>query len=109
MPAIDIAKSGLAYAHGSLQHSCEYWLKIAGRAADNLQHLRCCSLLLQRLGELPRALLLDFEQSGVLDGDHRLVSEGLDQLDLLLGEWTYGSAVQNEHANWKPITQERDA
>src|SRR5262249_25915422 len=41
--------------------------------------------------------------------DHRLISEGLYQLDLFLGEWTYGSPVQNEHANWRPITQKRHA
>ena len=61
--------------------------KITGRAADDLQHLRRCRLLLQRLRELPRALLLRLEQPRVLDGDHRLVGEGLDQLDLLVGEW----------------------
>ena len=42
--------------------------------------------VLARLGELP-ALVLDFvEQPHILDRDHRLVGEGLDQLDLFLGE-----------------------
>ena len=44
-------------------------------------------LVLARLGELA-ALVLDFvEQPHVLDRDHRLVGEGGDQLDLLVGEW----------------------
>ena len=30
--------------------------------------------------------LLGFEQPHVLDGDHRLIGEGVDQLDLLVGE-----------------------
>ena len=51
-------------------------LKIAGRAADNLQHLGCSRLLLQRFGEFARALLLRLEQSRVLDGDDRLIGEG---------------------------------
>ena len=43
-------------------------------------------LVLARLGELA-ALVLDLvEQAHVLDRDHRLVGEGRDQLDLLLGE-----------------------
>ena len=43
-------------------------------------------LVLARLRELP-ALVLDFvEQPHVLDRDHRLVGEGRDQLDLLVGE-----------------------
>ena len=43
-------------------------------------------LVLARLGELA-ALVLDFvEQPHVLDRDHRLVGEGRDQLDLLVGE-----------------------
>ena len=43
-------------------------------------------LLLQGLGERAVALLQLLEQPGVLDGDHGLVGEGLQQRDLLLGE-----------------------
>ena len=46
----------------------------------------CCS---SEFGQLPRALLLRLEQPHVLDGDHRLVGEGLDQLDLLVGKWPH--------------------
>jgi hypothetical protein len=38
-------------------------------------------------------MLLRLEQPRVLDGDHRLIGEGLDQLDLLLDERPYGSAL----------------
>ena len=51
-----------------------------------MQDLRGCRLLLQQFGEFARALLLGFEQADVLDRDHRLVGEGLDQLDLLVCE-----------------------
>jgi len=106
---IDIAKRGVADADSVLQHRCKHRLKIARRAADNLKHLRHRCLLLQGLRELPRTRLHRLEQPRVLDRDHRLVGEGLDQLDLLLGEWKYGSTVQDEHANWRPITQKRHA
>ena len=42
--------------------------------------------MLARLGELPALVLDFFEQSHVLDGDHCLVGEGGEQLDLLIGE-----------------------
>ena len=51
-----------------------------------LQHLRGRRLLLQRLGQFARARLHLVEQPHVLDRDHRLVGEGRDQLDLLVGE-----------------------
>ena len=46
VPALDISKLGVADADCVLQHSCKHRLKIAGRAADNLKHLRRSSLLL---------------------------------------------------------------
>ena len=43
--------------------------------------------MLERLLQLARARLHLLEQPHVLDGDDRLVGEGLDELDLLVGEW----------------------
>ena len=86
IPAEDISESGVANAYGFGQHCSKHRLKIAGRATDNLEYLRCCCLLLQRFGEFARALLLCLEQPHVLDRDHRLVGEGLSQLDLLVSE-----------------------
>ncbi len=42
--------------------------------------------LLERRGELARARLHLVEQADVLDGDHGLFREGLDERDLLVGE-----------------------
>jgi hypothetical protein len=47
------------------------------------------------------------EQAHILNGDHRLVGEGLDQLDLLFGERARGGAVHDEQANGDPLSQER--
>ena len=57
IPAVDISKLGVADAYSFLQHGCKHRLKIAGRAADDLEHLRRRGLLLQRLGKLGGALL----------------------------------------------------
>src|SRR5262245_47890764 len=59
------AEVRLAYAGRVFQHRLEYRLKRARRAADDLEHLRRRSLLLQRLAQL-------VEQARVLDGDDGL-------------------------------------
>src|SRR5262249_34857057 len=105
IPPINIPKLRVTYADSLLQHGCKHRLKIAGRAGNDLEHFRVRGLLLQRVGELACTLLLCLEQTCVLDGDNRLICEGLDQFDLLLIERSYGSPVQNEHADWKPIAQ----
>ena len=52
VPTVDISKLGVADADGLLQHGRKHWLKIAGRATDNLKNLRRGRLLLQRFGEV---------------------------------------------------------
>ena len=64
----------------------EHGLEVKDRTADHLQHLGRGGLLLQRFGELALARLHLLEQPRVLDGDDGLVGEGLEQLDLLVGE-----------------------
>ena len=58
-----------------------------GERLMTLKHLGGRGLLLQRFGKLvacaPAQLV---EQPRILDRDHGLVGEGLDQLDLLVGE-----------------------
>ena len=61
-------------------------LQIERRAADDVQHIARRGLILERLRQLARARLHLLEQPRVLDGDHGLVGEGLQQLDLLVGE-----------------------
>src|SRR5262249_54030908 len=109
IPAIDIAKLGVANAYSILQHSCEHRLKITGRATDNPQHLRGGRLLFKRFGQLARALLFGLEQPRVLNRDHCLIGEGFDQLDLLVRERTYSAALQDEHTNRDPLSQKRHA
>ena len=39
IPTKDVAEVGVADARRILQHGCKHRLQIAGRAADNLEHL----------------------------------------------------------------------
>jgi len=76
----------LAKAGCRLCKRVEYRRQIEGRTADQLEHISGRGLLLQRLAQLTRALLLCFEQACILDGNHRLVGEGCYEIDLLVGE-----------------------
>ena len=49
------------------------------------------------------------EQPHVLDRDHRLVGEGGDQLDLLVGERPHRCSDQRHDADWDAFAHERDA
>src|SRR5262249_39164522 len=65
-------------------------------------------LVLARHLELA-ALVLDLvEQPHILDGNDRLVSEGRDQLNLLLGEWTHGFALYDDDSDGGPFAQKWD-
>ena len=70
-----------------LDERLEDRLEIERRAADHLEDLAGCRLLLQRLGEIAVAALELLEKAGVLDRDDRLIGEGLDQLDLASAVW----------------------
>ena len=56
------------------------------RTADDLEHVGGRGLLLQRLRE-SRSRLHLLEQPHVLDRDHGLVGEGLQQLDVMSAKW----------------------
>ena len=75
MPTASASHSRAQLAQDLVEHR----LRVGDRAADHLQDLAGRRLLLERLLRL-------VEQPHVLDRDHRLVGEGLQQLDLLLAE-----------------------
>ena len=89
LPAIDIAKLGVADANGILQHGCKHRLKIAGGAADDLQHLRRGCLLLQRFGEVGRVRWRSSLSSRAFSmAMTAWAAKFCHQLDLLVGERT---------------------
>ena len=74
---------------------------VGDRAADHLQHLGGRGLLLERLLGL-------VEQARVLDRDHRLVGEGLQQRDLLVGERARARAANDgDRADRRALAQHR--
>jgi hypothetical protein len=69
----------LAEARCRFDQRIENRVEVEGRAADHLEHVGGRSLLLQGFAKLA-------EQARVLDRDHRLAGETLQQLDLLVAE-----------------------
>src|SRR5262249_59275632 len=58
------------------------------------------------LGKLACSRRRRFEQSRVLDGDHGLVGEGCDQINLFFREWLHDVANQQHNANFISTAQE---
>src|SRR5262249_38173608 len=82
----------LTYPRRVREHSVEYRLQLAGRRADDAQHLRGCRLLLEGLPKLVK-------QPRVLNGDDGLRGEILHQRDLLFGEGKNFLAVEGDYAD----------
>jgi hypothetical protein len=81
---IHVSERSLANAHRVREYGLEDRLQLPGRSRDDLQHLRGRGLLLQRFGQLARALLLGFEQPHVLNRDYSLVGERPEKRNLLI-------------------------
>ena len=84
-------------------------LQLGGRAADHIEHVARCGLIAESFRQLGRASIDLIEQSNVFDRDDRLVGEGLDELDLLLGERMHRAASQNDDPQDEAVAQQRDA
>jgi hypothetical protein len=69
------------------------------RLADFTQ----CLQLLDGVGQLVCARAQFVEQPDIFNRNHRLVSEGLSQLNLLISERPYRSPVQVKNANRYPF------
>src|SRR5262249_38651810 len=68
---------------------------------------RGCRLLLQRFRKLAGALALGLEQAHVLNCDHSLVGESLQQIFLCLRDRTGLSPTNDDDANWRTLAQHR--
>jgi len=90
---------GVAQARGRLNQRVENGLKVEGRTANDLENVGRRGLLLERLRQLFRARLHLLEQPHVFDRDHRLIGEGLQQRDLLVGERPDLGPADCEHAD----------
>ncbi len=77
----------------------EHRLRVGRRARDDPQDLAGRRLLLERLGQRAVARLQLGEQADVLEGDDRLVGEGLQQGDL----WSVNGPTSARHTVMAPI------
>src|SRR5262245_65191329 len=83
---VDKTVLSLAEPRRALGDHVEHRLDVRERATDDAEHLASRGLVFERFGQVLRTRLHLVEQPHVLDRDHRLVSEGGNQLDLLVGE-----------------------
>ena len=86
----------------------EHGLEIE-RRVYGLRHLAKRAQLSDRLRKLLSSRLNLIEQSGVLNRDHRLVSKGSNQLDLLLVEWLNPISRHEQHPDRSILSHEGDA
>ena len=99
---------GFAQARRRLHERVEHRLQIKSRAADDLEHIGGCGLLLQRFLQLARPLLHFLEQPRVLDRDHCLISERLHEAYLSAGEWPYFASGAADDAYWVSLLNYRN-
>ena len=91
----------LADLHRILEQGLEHRLQFTRRRADNLQHFRGRSLLLERFAQL-------VEQPRVLDGDHGLISKRPYQRNLLVRKGPYLPPPNSDSSHQIPVVQKRD-
>ena len=103
------ARERLAQADRALHDGVENRLHVGGRARDHAEDLAGRGLLLEGLGQLAVAGLDLGEQADVLDRDDRLGREGLEQLDLGLGERTRGGpSVDDDGPDRSALVEDRN-
>src|SRR5262249_119688 len=90
---------GDAQAARNPRNDVEHGLQIELRTTDNTQHLACCCLIFERFLQLPFACLLGLEQPRVVNGDDRLVGEGLYELNLLWGKGAHVAASAPDYTD----------
>ena len=89
---------GVAEYSGRLDQCAQHRRQIERGPTDDLEHIGGRRLLLKRFLEVARLRLHLVEQARILDGDHRLVSEGSHELDLARRERARLGAQQRENA-----------
>src|SRR5262245_4362834 len=89
----------LAQASRCLQDGINYCLQLVGRARNDVEHVADRSLIVERFLDLAGARLHLVEQPHVLNRNHRLVGEGVDQLYFLFVKRLYPLARERDHTD----------
>jgi hypothetical protein len=103
-----VTRLGAAQSRGRLDERLQNRLQIEGRAADDLQHIAGRGLVFERFLKVSGPLVQFTIGLGAGDGDHRLLGEGLQQLDLAVGEAAALSAPKDECADRRAAAHQRD-
>ena len=104
---VDGSAGGAAELHGPGHDGREHGRELQ-RRADRLPDLAQRRELADRARQRRRPLLQLLEEPGVLDGDHRLVGERLEQADLAVAEGTRLRAPARDGPDHLAIAQHRD-
>src|SRR3990172_3784784 len=99
-------EESVAQPHGASNDRVEDRLDVGLRLADHPEDLARRGLLLEGDSEIPVARLQLLEEADVLDGDDGLVGEGLEEGDLLLGEWALLHAANEKRPDGNTLTQQ---
>ena len=88
------------------RHGVKDGLDVGGRSGNGAQDGPGRGLLFECFAQFAVAGLNLLEQPHILDGDHRLVGEDGEQLDLLLGERPHFKTANDEGANSLLLAQQ---
>src|SRR5262249_13150895 len=96
---VEMTIGRFAQAQCFAYHRIKDGAQITERTIDHAQHLRRCSLLLQRLARLG-------DQPCVFHRDHRLIGERSDQFDLAFSEWLDPLPPQRDRSYRRALAQQ---
>src|SRR5262249_20533718 len=102
-------EDGAAELESTRRDDVEYWLGIRMGAADSAQHVASCCLPGKGLRQLLITRLQLREQPHILDGDHSLIGEGLDELYLPVSERAHLSAPYRDQSDRLGAVEQRNA
>src|SRR5262249_30260656 len=86
----------------------EHGLNISRRPADHTEDFARGSLLIEGLGEVSITGLELLEEPNILDGNNRLVGEGLEESHLGIGKWAHIGTQNRETTKWLAFAEQRD-
>jgi hypothetical protein len=87
----------------------EHRLNLRRRSADHVEHVARRGLIFERFLQLRSPRLHLLEKADIVDGDHRLVGEGFQERDLLLGKRLHGVAPEKDGSKGTFAAHERHA
>src|SRR5262249_23985960 len=108
LQSFDDGITRLTEAHGTRGNGVQHWLQISWRLSNNPQHVGCGGLAVECRRQVTVASLQLSKQPHVLDRDHRLGSEGPQEIELRLRERSGLDAADSNRSDRFAVPQHRD-